>query len=127
MSQQTGVLDKSFIAGADLRTKQYYLVQGGIATPYSVILATGSTNGIIGILQNEPNIGETAVIRMLGTSKMVAKSSVKTGTPITSYSDGIGTPATWVTGQKVIAIALEPASADGDIIEVLITHFSNVI
>ena len=127
MSQATEVLDKSLIAGTDLRTKQYYIVRLAqpATTPYGVELGSSSIHVALGVLQNDPNMSETAVIRMEGTTKMVVKAAVRTGSPISVASDGIGSP----TGEKigagsfVIGIALEDASSNGDIIEVLLTHF----
>ena len=78
---------------------------------------------VIGILQNKPEAaGEEAEVAILGTSLL----EVDAGTDI-NEGDFIGSEATSYHGVKVtadkaayFAIALEPATEEGDIIEVLL-------
>ena len=91
----------------------------GSGTPQSVVLATAVTSVVIGVLQNEPAENEAAVVRVLGTTKVIAGTSISEGALVG-----------WMTGSKadtadadkdfVLGYALEAAAADGDIIEVLI-------
>jgi hypothetical protein len=130
MSQQTGILDRTFKASIDLDTKQYYIVKMETSsTPYGVTLPTSAahsaaqTNVLIGILQNKPKQGEAAVVRIAGTSKVKCSTPMSIGALITS-----GTPA----GQAMVAetdkdwvigTLLETVSAADDIAEILITGF----
>ena len=124
MSQSIGLLDKTFKAGKDLSSSQYYIVKHcGTGTPYAVELTSASTDKAIGILQNKPKMNEAATVRLAGTSKIVSSTPIAEGEYIMSDASGKAEchPADL---DIVIAQALEPAAADKDIIEVLITHFT---
>lgn len=124
MSQQTGLLDKTFKAGSDLSAKQYYIVKMcSSTTPYGVILGAANTDEVIGVLQNEPAMNEAAVVRVFGTTKVIAGTPIAIGEWVVSDASG---KAQNVQADKntVIGLALETASADGDIIEILLTHFT---
>jgi len=123
MSQQVGVLDITFKAATDSRTKQYYIMKPvGSATPYAVQIATGVTDVTYGILQNKPNVGEAAVVRVLGTSKLVSGTPLTEGLQVTVDSSGRGY-YTATDKDIVVGIVLEPSAATGDIIEVLVVHY----
>jgi len=126
MSQQAGILDITFVADQDLRTKQYFLVKmQATGTPMGVILASAVTDACIGVLQNEPNTGEAAVVRVLGTSK------VSCGTPVGLVVPGLvvsdangqaiasGTDKDWCIGMALQSTA---TTAVGEIIEIFLTH-----
>lgn len=122
MSQQNSVLDKTFKADLDLSAKQYYAVKmSGDATPYAVMLGASNADKVIGILQNEPNFEEAAVVRMLGTTKAVAGTPLAVGVDVCTHTDGRLDLAD-ANNDFVIGITLEQAAAAGDIIEILITH-----
>lgn len=123
MSQQTGVLDKTFEAAADLSAKQYRLVKMSGANTVNV--ASAATDAIIGVLQNEPKSGEAAVVRLEGTSKVSSGTpvGVSYGGYVTSDSNGQAI-ATTTTDDNVIGIALSAAStAVDDVVEILISRF----
>lgn len=123
MSQQVGVLDITFIAGADLSTKQYYLMK--MSADNTVNIASANTDKIIGVLQNKPLSGEAAVVRVLGTSKVISHgaAAIAAGDYLTSDSNGKAEEAD-ADLDFVIGMALEASAADNDIIEMLITHFT---
>lgn len=126
MSQQAGILDLTFVADQDLRTKQYFIVKmQATGTPMGVVLASGVTDVTIGVLQNEPNTGEAAVVRMLGTSK------VSCGTPVGLVVGDLVVPdangqakASGTDKDFCIGIALNSTAttAVGDIVEIILTH-----
>jgi hypothetical protein len=123
MSQALGVLDLTFTSAADLTAKQYFLVK--LSDDKTVNLASAATDNIIGVLQNKPDEGEAALVRVLGTSKVSAGTPVGVayGNFVTTDSNGQAI-ATTTTGNHVIGIALESAStAVGDVVEVLISRF----
>jgi len=119
MSQQTGVLDMTFKAGADLQDYQYRIVYMSAAG--AVTFATSSTAVAIGILQNDPDENEAAVVRVCGTSKIKMEDAESRGALITASATGMGVSADsdkdWVIGTL-----LEAADA-GDIAELLISRF----
>ena len=121
MSQQVGVLDITFEAAADLSAKQYYIVIMSAANKVNV---SGANGKAIGILQNKPKSGEAAVVRVLGTSKVVSHdtTTIAVGDYLTSDGNGKAEEAD-ADFEFCIGMALEPSAADDDIIEVLVTHF----
>jgi len=124
MSQQNGILDITFPAATDLRLKQYHVVKSvGSATPYAVQLVSAETDVAYGILQNKPNVGEAAVVRVLGTSKLVrGGTAVTEGVQVTTDANGRGIPAD-ADKEYIIGIALEPGATALDVFEVLIVHY----
>lgn len=119
MSQAVGALDITLVCGATtLGEKQYHFIT--LHTDGTAIVC-GAGGVAIGILQNTPGIGEAARVRVLGTSKLVMDAPVDEGILIKSIAGGAGTP---VTGNDDFAgaIDIEAATAQNDIVEVLITH-----
>ena len=98
-------------AAADLSGKQHYFVKLASATTVNVCTAT--TDRAIGILQNDPESGEQAVVRIFGISKVVADGTIAfnnvIGTSADSQADAIvpGTDTSVVT----LGIAIQAASA----------------
>ena len=98
----------TFTAAADLSGKQYHFVV--LASATTVNVATAITNAPIGILQNDPESGEQAVVRISGVSKVVADGTLAAGnfigTSADAQADAIspGTDTTvYITGQCVEA------------------------
>jgi len=119
MSQAVGALDITFVCGAaSLAGKQYRFIT--LDTDGTAIIC-GAGGVSIGILQNTPGIGEAARVRVLGTSKLVLDAAVDEGVPIKSIAGGAGTPVT-TDEDYAGAIDLEAATAQNDIVEVLLTH-----
>jgi len=98
-------------AAADLSGKQHYFVKLASATTVNVCTAT--TDRAIGILQNDPESGEQAVVRIFGISKVVADGTIAfnnvIGTSADSQADAIvpGTDTSVVT----LGVAIQAASA----------------
>jgi hypothetical protein len=121
MSQQmsAGAVDLTFKASGDLSSKQYYFVK---LDADGKVEACGANGVSIGILQNAPDAEDKAArVRVLGTSKLVMNEAVDEGEAITSTGDGDGEVVD-AADEYFGAIALEAATAQDDIIEVLITH-----
>ena len=100
----------TFTAAADLSAKQYHFVV--LASATTVNVATAITNAPIGILQNDPESGEQAVVRISGVSKVVADGTLAAGNFIGTSADGqadqigSGTDTTvYMMGQCVEAAA----------------------
>lgn len=119
----------SLEAAADLSSSQYFFVK--VDSNGKAALA-GANDQAVGILQNKPASGETAEIAVFGVSKLVASAEITQGARLSATAAGkavtaTGTSvsdatATGVRGTPGNAIALEAASADGDIIAALIIH-----
>ena len=98
-------------AAADLSSKQYYFVKLASATTVNVCSAV--TDLPIGILQNNPESGEQAVVQIFGISKVVADGTIAAarwlGTSADSQAAGI-TPGSDTT-VYVMGQAIQAASA----------------
>jgi hypothetical protein len=72
MAKQRDGIDTTFIASADLSTKQYYIMEHD-STADELTTADGATDKPAGILQNKPAAdGREALIRIAGHSKVIA-------------------------------------------------------
>jgi len=123
MTQSIRDFERSFVCGSvSLATKQYYIVKqhtGGTA-----ILAAAGTDKLIGVLQNKPAVGAAALVRFLGTSKVVSGGTISVGAWVTSDSNGAAVATTTdkdVVLGKYLGAA---AAASGDIIEVQLGIFT---
>jgi len=98
-------------AAADLSAKQYYFVK--LASATTVNVCTAITDLPIGILQNDPESGEQAVVRIFGISKVSADGTIAAarwiGTSADSQAAGI-TPGSDTT-VYVMGQAIQAASA----------------
>lgn len=113
-------IDQSFKAAADLSSYQYHFVKLSAANTVNLC---GANERAIGILQNKPDAAnETARVRLLGVSKLVAGEIIDRGTMITSKSDGHGEEAD-AASEWVRAMAIEAAGAANDVITVLLVAF----
>lgn len=118
MSQAVGALDITLVAGADLSNIQYHFIT---LDADGKAVACGENEVSLGILQNTPELGEAARVRVLGTSKLVMNEAVDEAEAITSTSTGAGEVVD--AGDEFAgAIDLEAATDQNDIVEVLITH-----
>ena len=75
----------TFTAAADLSAKQYHFVV--LASATTVNVATAITNAPIGILQNHPESGQQAIVRISGMSKVVADGTLAAGNFIGTSAD----------------------------------------
>jgi hypothetical protein len=106
-------------ANTDLSAKQYYCVE--LNTSNKALLAGANDKAVIGVLQNDPEADEAALIAVGGTCKVIAGEAITIGDHVTVTSTGKVEIAD-AADEYVIGKALETASADGDIIEILIVH-----
>lgn len=123
MSQAIRDFAKTYKAGADLSDSQFHFVK--LDDNGDVVLATDATDEIIGVLQNKPEEGEPALVRMLGTSKVKAGGTIGVGAYVTAGADEDGrAQSTTSAGDVVRGIHVGTASADdGDIVEIQLTYF----
>ena len=103
-------------AGADLSTKQYYVVKTDANGKY--ILATAATDALRGVLVNAPKLGETADVASIngsGTFKVLAGGTIAKDAYLTTDANGKAI-ATTTTGNRVFGRAVA-AAVSGDIVE----------
>ena len=119
MTQSVRDFERSFVCGATtLIAKQYYIVKQH--TDGTLILAAAATDGIVGVLQNKPAVGAAALVRFLGTTKVIAGGTISVGAKVTTDSNGKAV-ATTTDGDVIIGTYLgTAAAASGDVIEVLL-------
>lgn len=123
--QSSPVLDFSFKAAEDLRNYQYHFVKIGANNTVRLL----DTNAELpdGVLQNAPNTGEEATVRILGISKVVANAGLTEGTFVkpefVSVSD-CGKAATSASSLNMTAGRVVCASsAEDDLCSVLLTPY----
>ena len=107
--------EKSILA--DNAITQYAIVK---VTSTGCDVATADTDKVIGICQNAPAAGEQAVIRFIGTSKLVSAGSIAAGDRIVATTAGKGTTTT-TDKKSIVGMALQAGTTSGDICEVLLT------
>lgn len=120
-AQGNAVLDLTYAAAADLSSYQYHFVYISADNTVNVAGANAKT---LGILQNKPDAaGKAAVVRIIGTSKLVAGEAMASGKYVTCKSDGHGEIADAASEHVGAYVLGEDSTAAGDIIEVLLTCF----
>lgn len=123
MSQSIRDFERTFTTGASsLATKQYYIVKQH--TDGTVILAAAATDKLLGVVQNKPAVGAAALVRFLGTTKVVAGGTISVGAWVTADTNGAAIATTTdkdVVLGKYLGTA---AAASGDIIEVQLGIFT---
>lgn len=91
MAYETGGTDVgTMTASADLSSKQYYFVK--MSGDNTVTVCAAVTDKPIGVLQNKPESGESAVVRVAGVSKVSADATLAAGNVIGTSADGQAQP-----------------------------------
>ena len=124
MAVSLPVTNISFIAEEDLSSYQYRFV--ALSTTQDYVKAIDTTaEEVIGILQNEPEAGETASVMIKGISKVVASESLNVNTIVDSEfisSTDSGKAITYVDGGQRLAIVIIAASAENKLASVLLKN-----
>ena len=121
MPTEAFVYDESFKAENDLSAKQYYAVE--LSAADQVDVCDGAGDIPIGILQNKPEAGEAAQIRILGRTRAVSDGTAGGGITVGCW---VGTDANGKMVKKsankdfALGIAMSASTADGTVIDVLI-------
>jgi len=104
-------IDIGFIAGADLRTKQFYIVKIDTSTG-KVVLGSSAGEKCLGVLQNAPNSDQAALVRVFGVTKVKSGASFSSpGSYVQTTTSGTADVAT--TGDFPVGQMLgTAASAD---------------
>ena len=113
----------SMIASADMVTSQGCFVTLYTADPTKCQLSSTSTDIKLGTLANNPASGEVALIYGLGGGGFAqASTSISAGAMLTGTTSGQAV-TTATSKDQIGAIALEAATEQNDLIEVLIVMF----
>ena len=121
MSQALKDFERTGVAGEDLSSSKYLIVQ--LDASGNIEIGEGGTDLLVGVLQNKPESGGAALYRFAGTSKVVASAAIAIGALVTSASDGEAVTTT-TDKDVVVGRALEAAAAAGDIIEIQLSIFT---
>lgn len=119
MATEVNVWDETFQAFGDLRSSQFYLVEFKAS---KVIQACSAVTAVVcGIVQDNPNSGQPATVRLLGKSKMATVAAITYGALVGPAATGQGITKTIGTNTTHFVIAQAIATtASGDLAEVLI-------
>lgn len=119
MSQQNNIFPYTMVAAADLSGNRYRFVR--VTADYTVNVAVAPADSVIGVQYDIPFAGAGAQvgIHMIGTTMIVAGGAIAAGSKLTPTAAGKAAVA--AIGQAFHAIALQAATADGDLIECFLT------
>lgn len=109
----------SWVAGADLSTKQYHAVQ--LTTTETITLADAAVR-TIGILQDNPTSGRVGSVMLSGISRGISDGSgtaIVVGDALAPNASGILVKTT-ADNDEMIGTALEPSTVANKIIAVLL-------
>ena len=116
----------SFIAGVNLSTCQYRFVALAASTNTIVGASAGSANGPLGVLMDEPALGEGGRVLIFGVGKVSASaaagSAIAVGDGLICGSHGRATIQT-LAGSPINAMALEALATGGAVISALILPY----
>lgn len=119
-----GVSPLGFIAGGTIA--QYRAVKLD-STAGQVVAATAITDNTVGASMVSASSGQTLSVQTFGKVKLTASAAITLGDQVMVTASGAGKVSTAAGATaKSIGVALEAASADGDIIEVLLHGGPNV-
>ena len=114
------ILDMTFKSFGDQRSNQFHFQE---LKATDVVQRTSAVTAVaIGILQNQPNSGGTATVRLFGITKVKSGVAITFGNLVGTNAGGAGmavTPGSETT-QYISAAALESVSS-GDIVSVAIS------
>lgn len=111
-------------AGADLSAaaNQYKIVKQDANG--DIVLCSAVTDLPLGVLQNKPKLGEAAIVRVVGVTKIQADAALAIGAQLSTSADAQAKAASVAAGstEYILARALEAAAAAGEVIAALLTH-----
>lgn len=123
MATENKILDLSFPAAEDLTNDQYRFVV--LASDGTVRRPDSEAEVALGILQNAPESGEAAAVRILGASKLEVNAALGIGTFVMPeyVSDADAGKGKTSSGAPAYtrAVVIEASSAEGDLASVLLT------
>jgi hypothetical protein len=113
--------DITLKAENDLSSKQYYFVE--LSGDGQVDVCDGTTDVVLGVLQNKPETSQEARVRIKGHSKISANESLTAGNVVSTSADGqaaVVTPGT-TTGVYMVGVVETGCGSAGDIASIVLT------
>ncbi len=107
----------SMDAGADLSSSQHLFVTSD-ASGDAVVAGAGVR--VVGVLDNDPTSGQAAGVAIEGVTKVIAGAAVAAGADVASSAAGKAITST--SGDYIAGVALQAATADGDLIAVRLSQ-----
>lgn len=123
MTTKANLESRSFIAAADLRTKQYYAMK--VNASGQCMLPTAAAEPILGVLQNKPNLGEIATVAVFGRTKWICGNAVNAGQGVSTDINGKAVPT--AAGYTVGYSAETAVSVTNQVIEVDLLHMGTAV
>ena len=114
MAVQEALISVTLTAGADLRTHQFKFVSVGAD---GRVVLTANDAKAQGVVLNDPNTGEAAIVAISGITKVKCGAAVTRGGDVGSGANGAAKNAG--TASEVLGTALE-TGANGRIISILL-------
>ena len=106
---ENDVMDISVIAGADMSANQYKFVK--LSADNTIVLCSGTTDDMLGVLQNKPKSGEVARVRIMGVSRILVGASPLTyGTKVGTDANGTAVAKT-ADKSKYLGVVVKGAGA----------------
>ncbi len=106
----------SVTAGVAFTDKLYYIAH--MDTDGDAVLA-GAGEACLGVIVEENAVDKPATVQIGGVAKVVAGAAITAGAEVASDANGKAVTASGA-GTKTLGVALESATGDGTVIEVLI-------
>ena len=115
MSQSVPGMVETFLAGADLSASKNRFAK--VSADNTVSVATAAADSVIGVIDDIPYAaaGAQVAVRMSGTVMITASAAIAAGAKVTPTTGGKAVTAGGGTAYH--AIAIQAATADGDLIE----------
>jgi hypothetical protein len=113
MAIQEAVISITLPAAADLRTHQYKFVEVNGDGRVALVADDGHADGV---LLNDPNTGEAAIVAISGVAKVKCGAAVTRGGNVSSGANGAAKNTD--TNAAILGTALE-TGADGRIISII--------
>lgn len=113
MAVKEALISVTLPAAADLRTRQYSFVTIGAGGTVDV---TGNNDHADGVLLNDPNSGEAAIVAISGIVKVKCGANVTRGGNVGSGANGLAKNA--ATASAILGTAIE-TGANGRVISIL--------
>jgi hypothetical protein len=86
-------------------------------TSTGVDVATAATDAIIGVSKNVAATGEQSTVQFTGSVKCIASAAISRGAKVTATTGG-KVVTTTTDKNLVVGVAVDSATADGDLIEI---------
>jgi predicted RecA/RadA family phage recombinase len=106
--ENLNIVNKKLVAGADVTKGQVLYVSGDL----TVSPTTGASAAVIGVAMFDTKAGEPIAVECEGLMKLTAAGTIAAGAKVASAADGKVATGT----ENTIGIALNSATADGDVI-----------